>query len=58
MKGIDLGFGDVGKVPAEVIYAEAKKLKPTPLPVPNARERCASSASCTSLMSLKKFFNT
>jgi len=26
MKGIDVAFGDVGKVPAEVIYAEAKKL--------------------------------
>ena len=26
MKGIDVAFGDVGKVPAELIYAEAKKL--------------------------------
>jgi len=26
MKGIDVAFGDVGKVPVEVIYAEAKKL--------------------------------
>ena len=39
-------------------YFIRKVYETDPLPVPNARERCVSSASLTSLMSLRKFFNT